>query len=538
MKTIAMSGCAALLLLGTGAFIQAAPVLERWVYCAKNIWVDKNVDDLEVLWRRAAKAGYSHVLLTDSKFAKLGDMDARYSKNVERLKKLALELNLEIVPALFPVGYSNDLLWHDPNLIEGLPVRDALFVIQEGIAVLQPELPVSFPGSDFADLNKWSWKDAAVKPDQGAACITDPNGQNARIVQKLKVLPFRQYHIDVRVKSAAFQGTPEVKVLGTSGGLNFNTLGVKGTQDWKVHHVVFNSLSNSEVNIYFGAWGGESGSLWFDDAHIAEVGFVNLIRRPGAPLVVKREDGTTLVEGRDYLPLSDPVMGAKPWNGAYDIFHEPPRLRSNLPDGTKLRVSYHHAVTVLEDQAMICPSEPRTIDLLREQARRLHAAWGAKGYMMSHDEIRVLNWCDACRARHLDAGALLADNVKTCIRILRELNPDGRIYVWSDMFDPHHNAHRDYYLVRGDLAGSWEGLDKEVIVVPWYFEQRAATLKFFAERGHRQLIAGYYDARPEKVQDWIRAASPHPGVLGVMYTTWQQKYSDLERFAEAVTAAK
>jgi hypothetical protein len=103
--------------------------------------------------------------------------------------------------------------------------------------------------------------------------------------------------------------------------------------------------------------------------------------------------------------------------------------------------------------------------------------------MMSHDEIRVLNWCDACQRRGLDAGALLADNARTCVNILRQVNPGGRIYVWSDMFDPQHNAHKDYYLVRGDLTGSWEGLDQEVIVVPWYFEKRAQSLKFFAQRG-------------------------------------------------------
>jgi hypothetical protein len=187
---------------------------------------------------------------------------------------------------------------------------------------------------------------------------------------------------------------------------------------------------------------------------------------------------------------------------------------------------------------MICPSEPKTIELLRDQARRMVAAWGAKGYMMSHDEIRLLNWCDACRSRNLDAGPLLADNVKACAQILRDLNPGGRIHVWSDMFDPHHNAHRNYYLVRGDLAGSWEGLGKDVIIVPWYFEKRNESLKFFADRGHRQLIAGYYDAKPEKVRDWISAAQPYPGVIGVMYTTWQQKYGDLERFAELTGDAR
>jgi hypothetical protein len=227
-------------------------------------------------------------------------------------------------------------------------------------------------------------------------------------------------------------------------------------------------------------------------------------------------------------------MGNKPWNGAYDIFHEPPVIKTSLPDGTRLRVAYYHVVTVHDDQAMICPSEPKTVELLRDQARRMHALWGAKGYMMSHDEIRVLNWCDACQRRRLEAGQMLADNVRTCIQILRDANPGGRIYVWSDMFDPHHNAHKDYYLVRGDLSGSWEGLDKDVIIVPWYFEKRAESLKWFADRGHRQVIAGYYDHNPEQVGDWLDAAGKAKSVIGVMYTTWEHKYGDLERFAEVV----
>jgi hypothetical protein len=197
-------------------------------------------------------------------------------------------------------------------------------------------------------------------------------------------------------------------------------------------------------------------------------------------------------------------------------------------------VSYYHAVTVHDDQAMICLSEPKTVELLRDQAERMHKAWGAKGYMMSHDEIRVLNWCDACQKRNLDAGVILADNVKTCVEILKQVNPGGKIYVWSDMFDPNHNAHGNYYLVRGDLKNSWEGLDKSVIIVPWYFEKRRQSLTFFADRGHEQVIAGYYDARPEQVVQWLDAAKAVPGVVGVMYTTWQHKYSDLERFGELI----
>jgi hypothetical protein len=510
--------------------------LERWLYCSQNLWVDKNVDELEALLRRAAAAGYTHALLSDSKFAKLGDMDARYFRNVERVKKLAAELKLELAPALFSLGYSNDLLWHDPNLIEALPVREALLVAQGGVARLQPDPPVAFKGGDFSDLSLWTWKDANVVADNGTARVTDPRGQNARLVQKLAVRPFRQYHIWVRVKTENFPVAPEVKVLAGNQALNYNLLGAQPSQDWQTHHVVFNSLEHSEVNVYFGCWGGTTGTLWWDDAQIEEVAFLNLVRRPGAPLVVRRDNGPALNEGSDFSPLKDPLMEKRLWAGSYDVYHAPPLLKTALPDGTRLRASYYHAATVYDDQAMICPSEPKTVELLRDQARRMHAAWGARAYMMSHDEIRVLNWCAACQQRQLDAGAILADNVKTCIAILREVAPEARIYVWSDMFDPNHNAHKDYYLVHGDLAGSWEGLAKDVIVVPWYFEKRAASLKFFADRGHRQMIAGYYDAKPERVRDWLEAARPFAGIMGVMYTTWQRKFSDLERFGEIVGA--
>jgi hypothetical protein len=390
-------------------------------------------------------------------------------------------------------------------------------------------------GGDFADLTQWDWKDPEVQADNGSARIRDPKGKTSRIVQKLKVKPFRQYHISVRVKTQDFRGTPEVKLLTGSRGLNFNVLGVKPTQDWTPHHVVFNSLEFSEVNLYLGCWDGRTGSLWFDDAQLEEVGLINLVRRDGAPLIVRKEDGAVLTEERDFARLVDANLGAHPWKGSYDVWHIPAVFRTSLTQGTRLRVSYYHGVTVHDDQAMICPSEPKTLELLRDQAKRMHAAWGATGYMMSHDEIRVLNWCQACQRRNLDAGALLAENVRACIQILREVNPGGQIYVWSDMFDPNHNAHKEYYLVRGDLKGSWEGLDKDVIIVPWYFEKRTESLEFFAKRGHRQVIAGYYDSKPEQIRNWLQAASPFPGVVGVMYTTWQHRYQDLETFAQVAT---
>jgi hypothetical protein len=500
--------------------LQEKPDLQdRWVYCSYNLWVDKNLETLEDVMRRAAKSGYNGILLADSKFGKLGDMDERYFRNVARVKKTAAELGLEIVPAVFPVGYSESILWHDPNLAEALPVVSAPFEVRDGEARLVP---------DQRDLAKPSWKDDTVSADW---TVTDPRGKNARIVFQLAVEPFRQYHVSARVRTKDFRGTPRIQAIGRVP-LVHSDLGVKSTQDWTVHHAVFNSLEHREVNVYFGCWDGKTGVLEWKDLVFEEVGLLNVVRRDGAPLRVER-DGKALAEGADFERVVDPRMGTVPWKGGYEVWHDPPPIRTNLPDGTKLRVSYHHVVTIHDGQVMICPSEPKTVELLRDQAKRMHAAWGANAYFMSHDEIRCLNWDEACTRRKLDAGAILADNVKTCAGILREVNPKGRIYVWSDMFDPHHNARKDYYLVRGDLAGSWEGLDKDVIVACWYFEKRAESMKWFAERGHAVLMAGYYDGDPEaNARGWLGAAGK--AARGIMYTTWRGDYRNLERFAEFV----
>ncbi len=524
---------ALLLVLATSAI--AADKRELWLYKATNLLVEKNVDELAALLERAHKAGYTHMMLTDSKFSRLGELDARYFKNVARVKELAEKSQIEIVPAVFPVGYSNSILSQDVNLVEALPVKSVPLVVKDGAAsVADADAPV-FRDGTFDDRKKWAFVDDTVVFENGTARVTDPKGGRARLSAKIKVTPWRQYHISVRIKTDNFRGSPQVKALPEKGAsLCHDYLGTKAAQDWQTHHIIFNSQENTLVGIYFGTWDAQGGSLWWDDAKIEQVAFLNMPRRDGCPLAITTAAGKPLVEGRDFEPLRDPLMGMKPYAGEYDVFHTPPVLRTKLPDGTKLLASYYHAATVHDGQAMICPSEPKTMTLLRKQANDMHKLWGAKGYMMSHDEIRVLNHCAACRARNLTPGQILADNVKQCSAILREVNPGGRIYVWSDMFDPGHNAVvGPYYLVNGTLTGSWDGLPEDVIVVPWYYEQRAASLGWFANRGHKQLIAGYYDAKPERIKDWLSAAKGIPGVTGVMYTTWVNKYGDLEAFAKA-----
>lgn len=504
---------------------------DRWLYCQTNLQVDENVGKLDVLWRRAAKAGYTGVLLADSKGAKLGDVPDRYFKNVAKLKAVAAELKFKVIPALFHIGYSNAMLWHDPNLAEAFPVKDALFVVKGGTARIEADPAVALKP-------KWGFKDETLDAEFRAV---DLQGKNARFQQKVKVRPFRQYHVSVRIKTQDFKGgETKILALGKPGSLIHSYLGVKPTQDWTEHHAVFNSLDSEEVGLYFGTWGGKSGSIQWADPKIEEIGLLNLVRRESAPFELKTEEGRPLLEGKDYEKVVDALLGSKPWRGEYTVWHDLPVLKTSLPDGTRLRASYHHALTVHDGQVSACPSEPKVVELMRDEAKRMHALWGAPGYMMSHDEIRMMNWDDACRKRGLDAGAILADNARTAVKILQEVNPGGAIYVWNDMFDPHHNARKDYYLVRGDLTGSWEGVDPSVVIVAWYYEKRNETFDFFTKRGHRVLAAGYYDGDAAKnAQGWVEAAKKHPAkAAGIMYTTWEHNFSQVEAFMEAVDKSR
>ena len=286
---------------------------------------------------------------------------------------------------------------------------------------------------------------------------------------------------------------------------------------------------------------------------------MNLVRRPGCPLVVKsnstephgasrgfdnapktaKDDSsqTTFIEGRDFAELRDPKLGTSPWAGEFDVYHEPPTLTllpgSQIKDGQKLRVSYYHAVTIYDNQVPCSLTEPKVFEIVEDQVRRVQKLFEPQTYFLSHDEIRVANWSEPDRASGKTAGQQLADNVRRCAEIVRRINPQAKLCIWSDMFDPHHNAVKDFYLVNGDLSGSWEGLPKDTIIMNWNSGKAAPSLKHFAAQGHSQVLAGYYDAPPERIRNWLDTGKDVKGLHGAMYTTWQGNFTDLEKFATA-----
>jgi hypothetical protein len=460
------------------------------------------------------------------------------------------------------MGYSNDLLGRDVNLAEGLPVKDAPFIVQGGKLVPADD-SCHLANGDFEKHNGnqvagWDWADepgkvtfvdTEVKHHGDASLRMQAASGNERIMQKLQVQPWRYYHVSLWVKTQDFVATSDVYVQvlakGTSVSLNYHMPPIARTQDWKRIDLTFNSLEFDEVGLYLGCWGARGGKIWWDDVRIEPGGLVNLVRREGAPLKVTSEDGKTrYVEGKDFGPIKDPLLGMNPWPGAYDAWHKQPEVivppDSSLKEGQRVLLSYYHTAIIYEDQVMCCMSEPKLYELLDWEIDQVKKNLQPDGYFMGHDEIRVQGWDLSCQQTRKRPGEVLADNVKRCTEIIRKHDAGKPIYVWSDMFDPTHNAREKgrYYLVNGDgpWYGSWKGLPKDVIVVNWHgFAQgRAQSLEHFAKLGNRQILAGYYDADVSRIDDWLRDAAKVQGVEGVMYTTWRNNYDDLEKFAAEV----
>jgi hypothetical protein len=133
-------------------------------------------------------------------------------------------------------------------------------------------------------------------------------------------------------------------------------------------------------------------------------------------------------------------------------------------------------------------------------------------------------------------GELLAWSVRRTIDSL----PRRELYIWSDMFDPWHNAHDHFYFVEGNLEGSWKGLPRDAVVMNWNGAHLRASLEWFASLGNRQVIAGFYDSADHEGNRAARRelgmANGIRGIAGVMYTTWRDDYSQLESYARGARA--
>ena len=307
---------------------------------------------------------------------------------------------------------------------------------------------------------------------------------------------------------------------------------VRPTQDWRKITMLINSLDETSINVYAGVWGAKAGKFWLDDWSIEEIGPINVLRRPGTPVTVKSDDGSTIYdEGKDYSPLVDPDFSF----GNVDRPAAPMRLLpgSRIHDGQRLLASWYHPMTINDGQITVCMAEPQLYKIFDREATALAAHVHPKRILLNMDEIRMGGTCQACGGH--DMAELLGQCITKQVEILRRHMPGVQVYILSDMLDPNHNAHDNYYLVEGSFAGSWTHVPKDLTIAVWGGPPREKSVQFFAQQGFGELIACYYDAdNLNDVKSWLKTADGLNNIRGFMYTPWQKKYQLLGEFGELV----
>jgi len=549
-----------------GDSIETTADKEKLVYLSENFGNPERVENTMKLLDRIAKANYNTVFITDCKFFRWNEVDqVSYTAALKRIRARCRELHLKVIISVMTFG--TDMLSNDPNLAEGMPVIDAPFIARGGKLVPADEDCKLINGSFEASARPnhpdgWNAPflferyalDTEVKSEGKQSLRIE--GHNS-MQQRIKVKPFRYYHLSLKVKTQDLKPATNYFVGVTSADhsreLFTNEIRVKETQDWTPVDIAFNTMELNEIEIGFGNYGDSKGKLWFDDVRIEPGGFVNLIRRGGAPLKIAADDGKTVYEeNKDYANASDPMLGNVDIRGIYRVWHKAPEITipagSRIAEGQVVRASYCHSITTYGEASVPCFNEPKIWTLAKENLEKMHAVMEPDGYVIPHDEIRHMGFDDSCCKANMPMGKLLAENIKRCIAMVRKEDPGKTVYVESDMFDPGHNAQKTgrFFFVKGDgpWYGSWEGLDKDVIILNWHGGEwrhpgeRLEALKFFADRGHKQILMGYYDAPVENILPWLKEATSVKGVTGVMYTTWGGDFSQLEKFAQTVDSVK
>jgi hypothetical protein len=528
----------------------------RWVYVSKSLRSDSDVADINSITKTASEHGLNGMVLA----AGLDNLDLQppeFFKRLEQVKHICTQRNIEIIPTGFSVGYGGSVLSHDKNLAAGIAVKDALFVVENGTAHLVSDHPVQIvnPGFEEYDGNilagykfhdrpgEVSFVDREVFKSGKASLRFENFGKyehgHARVMQEVKVRPHRCYRLTCWVKTEQIEPADSLRVaILSTDGRDLAPLdpAVPSSTDWRKVVMGFNSLNFDTVRIYVGLWGGKSGKLWVDDLQLEEVGLLNILRRPGTPLIVRGEESQQLYEeGRDFAAVKDSMLNFK-----FD--HQSPVLQilptGRIKNGERLRVSYYHGIAVNRGQVTVCMSEPKLYEIWEKQAQLLHEHLALNKYLLSMDEIRAGGACEACKSRKMTMSRILGDCITKQVEIIRKANPHTEVFIWSDMLDPNHNAHDNYYLVDGDFTSSWNYVPKDLIIVCWYYDKRNESLKFFSSLGFKTLAGAYYDGDTlDNPKGWLEVLNRTPRACGIMYTTWENKYQLLAPFGDLVTGA-
>jgi hypothetical protein len=519
----------------------------RWFYSFGYRRNRPNVEKIKTLIDIGADHALNGMVL--SSFG-LDSVTRWKEKDIALLKEIAAHCKnkrIELIPTGFSVGYGGGALEYDRSFAAALPATISLKVKERNILPAPAEnLLVNGDLEDYTN-NRFKGYEFHDKPGQisfvdtiavsGKASIRFENfgfykNGHGRIMQKVRVRPGRTYRFSFKLKTQGLGPTSAFKAMVYAGGRSLASWIPKfePTEGWKEVKLDYINKDEKEVSVYAGIWQGKSGKFWLDDLRFFEYGDLSDIpRRKGTPLELKSIDRDKIfVEGKDFKDI----------RCLRELKYVSLLPGSSIREGENLELSCYKIPSVAHSwgkQISLCMSNSKLYEYWKAQAGRLHEIIPFKKVLLSMDEIRNGGGCLSCKKRGISMAEILGDCITRQYAIFKAIDPKIEVMIWSDMLDPAHNAHDNYYGIEGDFTGSWKHVPRDLTIMCWYHKIREESLGFFSKQGFRTFGAAYYDADDlTNSREWLASLMRTPYAHGIMYTTWEKNYRLLADFGNLV----
>ena len=596
---------------------------KRWFYYDKgengSQWNSSGLTsgDLKDTIDAAAEAGLNG-MVWKMDFDDLGTNAGPNESFLTAAKKYADSKHIEIIPTFGFVG-GNAFLSRDATLVEGLPHEKIPMKVSGGKASIVADSSIQVADGDMESLNdlnnanpsnqnKWSKTDpssnyafkSSVRHGGSSSLLIKPlsNGStNVVSSGKITVQPGISYTLSCWVKTKVNKidwNVAEISIWDATREISYNY--VDGTTNWHKVELEFQT-SDDEITIYLKGTGDVGEEFYFDDVEITAAAKQDFlpIPREGTPVKVYKKVNNAfvpLVENVDWkLPdgyrKNSRGETTYKYNYEYGFYVEnngewEKSIDIEIPSGSQI----HNGDTIYVDYYTpepnvwnsyaysVCLSEQGLYDYIGEVVADIQRLIQPKTWFLAFDEITSGGNCETCHNSGLTTAQIFGRSVAKQYDIIKSVDPDAEVVVWSDMLDPNHNATVEpYQHVDGSLVDAVDYIPSDVIIACWYdsYElnemtpeyvrtETSKTLKFFSAKGFRTIASTYYDWGGDEhgkgynedemeltdldrnTKGWLMAirdcnnANTLRNNAGMFYTTWYEPgdYDYLPAFGDAL----
>ena len=502
--------------------VSAGKIEHRYVYLRFDYTADEHLALTSNLVATAKAHGYTDVMFSST--VGLGEIFQWDERRLERLKaakRLCDETGLGIAVGMWSIGYAKEALFKvDPNLAAAQPVFDTVYRVKNGACAHMAE-----PARELIS-----------KPME----VHAPARENDVGERLLAVKPHRSYRLKIVASSSS--GEHETwpilvtvrRKAAKSDYVEHRVFKLKTDGEKRTFLVNFPSMAENELRIRCAGYNRRyTGSATIHSMELSETEPQPVIRRHGTPITVRnRRTGAVLSEGTDYAPIPK-AKGV--WPGAWvkDKFRVKPLAGGAIKEGDEITVDCYASFPVWGRWVSACMAAEELPSIIERSAAKVAEILKPKVWLLSFDEVRSGGGCEDCR-REGDMAHVYAGLCVKAMRIVRRHCPDAEFYLWNDLVDPF--AQPDEGLstqLYSSLKGVWDLLPKDLGIAYWTYQWKEDGLKFFARQGRNILIGAYYDERELKRSlEWMELARTMPGVTGIMYCTWRNKWELLGEFGD------